>query len=335
MSPTMKAAWYERIGPARDVLQIGRLPVPEPGVGEVRVRVYASGINPSDNKRRSGFGGIKMPYPRIIPHHDGAGVIDKLGPGVPASRLGQRVWVYEATFAHGAGTAAEYTVVPANNAMPLPDSVSFEVGATLGVVAITAHWALFCDGSIAGRTVLVPGGGGGVGSTAIQLARWGGASMIIATVSRREQATVAKAAGADHIIDRKREPVVERVMELTSGAGVDRIIEVSPEQNFETGLKVIKPAGTIAIYASDSAESELRTTWLPMLLKAVKLHFNYVPAMPLRAKQDALRDVNAALGRGALSPHIGATMILDEIAAAHELQDSGRLVGKIVLRINA
>ncbi len=329
----MKAAWYEKLGAAREVLKIGTLPDPLPGHGEVRVRLHASGINPSDNKRRSGFGGMAMPFPRVIPHHDGAGVIDKLGAGVPAARLGQRVWVYDATSARGTGTAAEFTAIAAENAVPLPDHVSFETGATLGVVAFTAHWALFRDGPVAGQTIFVPGGAGAVGSAAIQLARWGGASAIVASVSRPEQAAVAKAAGADHVIDRKREPVAERVLALTGGAGVDRVIEVSPERNFADAVKVLKPGGSIAIYAQDKADSALDAALIALLRKAAAIQFIYVPAMPLRAKLDALSDIGAALGRGALKPHIGAVMTLDEIAAAHEMQDSGTLIGKLVLRI--
>src|SRR5262245_31856337 len=227
----MRAAWYERQGPASEVIQIGRMPRPAPGPGEVRVRVHASGLNPTDVKRRTGFGGMTMEYPRIVPHQDGAGVIEAVGVGVAPARVGERVWLYETQHGRAIGTAAEFAVVPQHQAQPLPASASFAAGAALGVPYMTAHRCLFADGPITGATVFVPGGAGAVGNAAIQLAKWGGAAMVIATVSRAEQETVARAAGADHVIDRKREDVAARVMALTANRGVDRIVEISPEQN--------------------------------------------------------------------------------------------------------
>ena len=212
----MRAAWYERQGPAREVIQIGRMARPTPGTGELRVRIHASGLNPTDVKRRTGFGGMAMDYPRIVPHQDGAGVIEAVGAGVPPSRIGERVWLYETQHGRAIGTAAEFAVVPQHQALPLPANVSFQAGAALGVPYMTAHRCLFADGPITGATVFVPGGAGAVGNAAIQLAKWGGAATVIATVSRPEQEKVARAAGADHVIDRKREDVAARVLALTS-----------------------------------------------------------------------------------------------------------------------
>ena len=187
----MKAIWFERKGPAREVLVHGEMPTPEPGAGEVRVRLRVSGVNPTDTKTRGGWlGNTAMPFPRMITGQDGAGVIDRVGPGVAAAREGERVWVYEAYLGRAFGTLAEFVVVPARNAVRLPDSIDDDTGAGLGVPALTAHRCLFIDGPIHGRTVLVQGGGGGVGHAAIQLARWAGAR-VIATVSREAQQDAA------------------------------------------------------------------------------------------------------------------------------------------------
>jgi NADPH:quinone reductase-like Zn-dependent oxidoreductase len=196
----MKAVWFEKKGAARDVLIYGEMADPAPDVGQVRVRVHVSGMNPSDTKTRGGFGGnMAMEFPRIVPGQDGAGVIDRVGPGVPESRIGERVWIYEAYRGRPLGTAAEYTVVPSHHAVKLPDSIDFDTGAGLGVPAMTSHRCLFADGGIQGQTILVTGGGGGVGNPAIQLARWAGAR-VITTVSRPDQEA---AAGGRRACDRQ------------------------------------------------------------------------------------------------------------------------------------
>jgi NADPH2:quinone reductase len=186
----MKAAWYERNGPAREVLQVGEMPDPEPGPGEVRVQVHASGLNPSDWKTRAGSS-RRMAFPRVIPHSDGAGVIDRVGAGVPARRVGERVWLWNAQWKRPYGTAAEFVVLPASQAVPLPSNVGFEVGACLGIPALTAHRAVTCDGPIAGQSVLVSGGAGAVGRYAIQFAKLLGAGQVMATVSSPEKAEIA------------------------------------------------------------------------------------------------------------------------------------------------
>src|SRR5215213_11832487 len=165
----MRAVWYDRQGPAAEVLQVGDLPDPEPGEGEVRVRLRFSGINPGDTKKRRGWLGSEMPYPRVIPHSDGAGVIDQVGTGIDTGRVGQRVWVYNAQSYRAFGTAAEYVVVPDRLAVDLPNEVGEETGACLGIPGITAHRAVFAGGPIRGATVLVHGALGGVGSLAAQL----------------------------------------------------------------------------------------------------------------------------------------------------------------------
>ncbi|HEV7666756.1 MAG TPA: NADPH:quinone reductase, partial [Chloroflexota bacterium] len=231
MAEQMRTAWYERQGEPDEVLVVGQLERPRLEAGEVLVRVHASGVNPSDTYGRRGSQ-APMAFPRIIPHQDGAGVIEDIGQGVPRERIGERVWVYEATLNRPGGTAAEYTTVPAQRAVRLPESVSFDAGACLGIPALTAHRALFADGPVAGQTVLVTGGAGAVGSAAIQLAKWAGAGTIIATVSSDDKARVAREAGADHVVNYRTQDVAAEIRRITSevdagaGWGVDRIVDV-------------------------------------------------------------------------------------------------------------
>jgi NADPH2:quinone reductase len=246
----MKAAYYEQVGAAKTVLSIAQLDPPQVTPGQVRVKVFASGINPSDVKQRSGWGGLKMRFPRVIPHNDGAGVIDAVGEGVSPDRVGERVWVYEATLENGSGTAAESVVVPSENAIVLPETITFAEGACLGVPAMTAHYCVLKDGTVTGQTVFVSGGAGAVGNYAIQFAKWSNAA-VITTVSSDEKAEIAKSVGADYVINYKTENVAQRVKEIT-GKGVDRIIEVDFGTNLETNLKIIKRNGIIATYASDA-----------------------------------------------------------------------------------
>src|SRR3982751_4959687 len=208
----MRAAWYETQGTARDVLVVGEMPDPEPGPAEVRIRVAASGINPGDVKKRQDAFGYGMPYPRVIPHSDGAGTIDRVGDGVPASRVGERVWCYGAQSYRPFGTAAEYVVVPSGQAVPLPDGVPFEQGACLGIPGITAHRAVHVAGPVPGRTVLVQGGAGAVGVCAVQLAHHAGGT-VIATVRSASDESTARRAGADEVV-RAGEGLIERVRAL-------------------------------------------------------------------------------------------------------------------------
>jgi NADPH2:quinone reductase len=235
----MRAAYYEAKGPARDVLRVGDLELPQPARGEVRIRVHASGVNPTDTKSRGGFrGNTSMPFPRIIPHQDGAGVIEAVGDGVPQSRVGERVWIYEAQWQRPFGTAAEFVSLPSTQAVRLPDGVEFVEGACLGIPAMTAHRCVFADGDVRGKTVLVSGGAGAVGFYAIQLAKWGGAT-VLTTISGDDQRALVLGAGADHAINRKSEDVAARVRELTGG-GVDRIIEVAFGANLATNGAILK-----------------------------------------------------------------------------------------------
>jgi len=328
----MRAAWYERKGPAREVLQLGELPTPEPGPGEVRVRVHVSGVNPSDTKNRAGWqGNLAMPFPRIIPHQDGAGVIDAVGEGVAAARVGERVWVYEAQLGRPFGTAAEYVVVPSEQAVPLPPDVDLAVGACLGVPAMTAHYCVYADGPVAGQTVLVTGGAGAVGHYAVQWAKLGGAH-VLATVSSDEKAAVARAAGADVVLNYRTEDVAARLHELTGGAGVDRVVEVAFGANLPVTQAVLKPNGVVAAYSSD-AEPQPRLPFRAFLQKNAVLRTVLVYVMPRAAHEAAVRDITAALKAGTLRHVIGRRLPLTEIATAHEAVEQGAVVGKVLVDI--
>jgi len=327
----MRAAYYERKGPAPKVLVIGDVPDPQPGPGEVRVKIHFSGINPTDTKLRGGWdGNMEMPFPRVIPHQDGSGLIDAVGPGVPRSRIGERVWIHEAQRGRAFGTAAEYVAIPSENAVTLPEGASFETGACLGIAGMTAHRCLFQDGGIQGQTVLVAGGGGAVGHAAIQLAKWAGAR-VAATVSRPEQEKIAREAGADLVVNRKNEYPAERIKEFTRGLGLDRVVEVAFEANLELNRAVLKANGVISTYSSGPPDSAPRIPFSAIMRQGITVHFILVYVMSRDAHGAAARDLNAALEAGRYRPHVARAFGLDEAAAAHEAQESGRTVGKILI----
>jgi NADPH2:quinone reductase len=326
----MRAAWYERKGAARDVLQVGEAPRPEPGPGELLVRVRASGVNPSDTKGRGGARGrTEMPFPRIIPHQDGAGEVIAAGSPDLAARIGQRVWIYEAQLGRPFGTAAEFVVVPSRHAVPLPDGVGFEEGAALGVPAMTAHRAVFADGPVDGRTVLVSGGAGAVGRYAVQFARLGGAR-VIATVGNPDDARSAEAAGADLVIDRKREDVAQRVRDFTGQArGVDRFVEVAFGANLPLIRALLAPRGVVATYASDAVPEPALPFWEFVGLDAT-LRFVLVYVMDEAAHAAAAEAITDALRAGRLSHALGPRFPLQRIAEAHEAVERGA-GGKVVV----
>jgi NADPH2:quinone reductase len=328
MAELMRAAFYERQGAPQDVLQVGTLERPEPEAGEVRVRVHASGVNPSDTYGRAGSQ-APMAFAQVIPHQDGAGVIDAVGEGVPADRVGERVWVFEATWNRASGTAAEFTVVPAQRAVKLPDSVDFEAGACLGIPALTAHRALFADGPVAGQTVLVTGAAGAVGSTAVQLARWGGAR-VIGTVSSEDKANEARTVGADAVVNYKSQDVVAEVMRITNGEGVDRIVEVDFGGNLPVSLQVLKPFGVLASYAT-RGNSEPNVPFRQLMVKNILVRGILVYTMPEEAKVQGARDITRALEEGALKPRVGRRLPLDQIAEAHSAVERGAVIGNVVL----
>lgn len=327
----MRAVYYERLGAARDVLKLGAMETPPIGLGEVCVRVRISGINPSDVKRRGGQSMPTMPFPRVIPHQDGAGVIEAVGAGVAPTRVGERVWLYEAQLGRPFGTAAEWVVLPSAQAVRLPDMVDFVAGASLGVPAMTAHRCVFADGPVTGQTVLVAGGAGAVGYYAIQLAKWGGAQ-VITTVSAPAKAEVARTAGADHVVNYRTEDVAARIRALTGGSGVDRVVEVAFGYNLALNERILKPNGAIASYASD-AEREPRLPYYAFSAKNATIHFVLVYVMSKAAHQAAIDDITTCLETGVLRHPTPHRFALEDIVAAHEAVESGQVTGKAVVEM--
>lgn len=327
----MKAIWYEEPGEAAAVLQYGDLEQPSPGPGEVLVRVHASGVNPSDTKFRSGWMGLKQPYPRTIPHNDGAGMIEVVGEGVPPSRVGERVWIYEAQRGSAWGTAADYVVVPAYKAVPLPESFDFAAGASLGVPAMTAHFSVFSDGPVEDKTILVHGGAGAVGMYAIQLAKWGGARAI-ATVSNGEKAEIATHYGADLVLNYRQEDIVAKVRKFVSKRGCDRIVDVALAANMAINAKLVARNGVIATYESGNAP-QVTIPFYDLLYKNAALRTVLVYAMSEEAHAAAARDINQAIADGALQAKIAAHYPLSETAQAHDALDSGQFIGKVVVDV--
>ena len=327
----MRAAWYADFGAAKDVFEIGEQETPRAGDGEVLVRVHASGINPLDVKRRAGERG-PMIGDRMIPHFDGAGVIEAVGAGVDPGRVGARVWLYEGQWMRGDGTAAEYIVLDASRANPLPDGQSFAEGACLGIPAMTAHALVFTDGPVDGQTILVTGAAGAVGNYAVQMARNGGAT-VIGTVSSEEKAARATEDGAAHTINYKSEDVGERVMEITEGRGVDRVVEVELGGNIETSAKIIRTGGTIAAYAS-MAKPVVPLSFYGFLMKSPTIRIIGCFTMPEAFKVQSVADISRWMAEDGLTSRVAAEFPLAEIAGAHEMVEEGRQVGGVVVTID-
>ena len=319
----MRAALYSETGKAADVLRVEEVPRPEPGPGEVLVRVYASGINPTDYKARSGA--VPRPMEDFqIPHHDGAGVIEAVGPGVDPGRVGQRVWLFLAAAGRRWGTAAEWTVVPERQAVLLPDGASFELGAQLGVPAMTAHYCVTCDGPVSGQTVLVAGGAGAVGHFAIGLARRAGAR-VVTTVSSPQKAALAEEAGAEKVVNYRSPDAVDQI----KGFGpVDRVIEVALGANLELDLAVVQPHARIVTYAAEAADPALPVR--TCMTANITLRFVLLYGVPMTALEQAGADITAALAAGELTGLPVHTFPLTDIAAAHEAAESG-VLGKVIV----
>jgi NADPH2:quinone reductase len=322
----MKAAWYEKQGPARDVLVVGEMPEPHPGAGDVRIRIAASGINPGDIKKRQDSFGLGMPYPRVIPHSDGAGQIDQVGEGVSSEWLGRRVWCYGAQSYRPFGTAAEFTVIPLDQVAPLPENVSPEEGACLGIPGITAHRAVHIGGGVAGRTVLVQGAGGAVGMCAVALARHAGAR-VIGTVRSSSEEPAARSAGA-HDVVLKDQGLVAGVKTMAP-EGVDHIVEVAFAANIDADIEMLNMGGSIGAYATDNATPKI-PFWL-MVFKNIRLFFLGSDDFPAEAKVAATRDLNDALQAGWSGFEIGERVPLSDIARAHELVEHPVRRGRVVV----
>jgi NADPH:quinone reductase len=322
----MRAAYYEAMGPAREVLRVADVDTPVPGPGEVRVRLRASGVNPSDVKSR---GLRKLVFPRVIPHSDGAGEIESVGAGVPAARKGERVWIWNGQFQRPAGTAAEFIVVPAAQAVPLPAHVSFEEGACLGIPAMTAYQGVELANAKSGTTLFISGGAGSVSQYAIQMAKARGAT-IITTISSDEKAKVAREAGADHCIDYKREDVGARVAEITGKRGVDAILEMDLTANARLIPIVLRPKGSVIVYGT-GAEATIPAFFC--LANSVRLEFFLVYQQDAETRARTIAGITRALEQRQLKNRIGPVFPLTEIAAAHEAVERGT-IGNVIVTID-
>lgn len=322
----MLAGFYERNGTARAVLRVDQVETPQAGPGEVRVKLAASGVNPSDVKSRQGAT-RKIAWPRLIPHSDGAGTIDQIGDGVPSARLGERVWVWNGQWKRACGTAAEYIVLPAALAVPLPAAVSFAAGACLGIPAMTAVHAIALAGATKDTTLLIAGGAGSVSQYAIQFAKLAGAR-VIATVSSAEKAQAAREAGADHCIDYKREDVGARVMEITDKRGVDAVLEMDLAANARLLPAVLRPKGSVIVYGT-GGDATLPAFFC--LTQSIRVQFFLVYELEATERERAIAAINDGLAKGALIHRVAQpTYALADIAAAHEAVERGSLGNVIV-----
>jgi NADPH2:quinone reductase len=326
---TMRAVWYDRQGPANEVLVCGELPTPEPGLGELRVRLQAAGVNPSDTYRRRGPIPA-MEYPRVVTCSDGAGIVDATGPGVPASWIGKRVWLYNGQRnGRWMGTAAEYIALNADLVSELPNHVSFAEGATLGIPGMTAHGCVFAAGPVQGKIVLVTGGAGAVGHYAVQLAAWAGAT-VIATVSSEAKAARATAGGAAHVINYRTGDVASRVRAITGGAGVDHVVDVDQGGNLAAVLASVRENGSIAYYASNGnlePAIPLRT----LMAKNLTVRGFVLPTSPPADRKRAQSDLTRFIASPGRILSVAGRFPLYETAAAHLAVERGDKTGTVVV----
>lgn len=330
----MHAITYSAFGPASDVLKLQEVTTPEPGKGEVRVRLVYSGVNPSDVKARAGTrpGVTKPPFDLIVPHSDGAGVIETVGAGVATDRVGTRVWIWNGQWQRPFGTAATHICLPSDQAVPLPDDVSFETGAILGIPGLTAAHAVFGGGDIAGKSVLIQGGAGTVGLLAVQLAKSGGAHVI--ATARGDGILAAKDAGADVVLDYTQTNLPQAILRANSGVPVDRIVEVEFGVNVATDAEVIAPNGTIAAYGS-AKDMAPTLPFGPLLFKAVTVDIVLIYLLPPSERQAAIARLHAALSEGALACPVAEIHPLADTAKAHEAVEAGNRAGAILVDVQA
>ena len=328
----MKAAWFETFGPASETLIIGEQPKPEPGPGEVLVRLATSGVNPSDVKKRAGAFPALLDDGLVIPHSDGAGVIEAVGDGIDPARAGERVFVYQAQYGRRFGTAAEFVAIDAGRAPRLPDAVNFAVGACIGIPIMTAHRCVHADGPVDGQTVLVTGGAGRVGHYAIQWARMAGAT-VIATASKPADESTCRDAGADHVVNHRQPGWGQRVLECVGGARVDRVVDVEFGANLPEVLKCIRTGGIIATYSSTQVP-EPKLPFRDMMFMDLTIRMVIVYAMPESAKEAAVRDTTAALEAGRLQHRIAQELSFEQMARAHELIEEGGFGGCVVVSVS-
>ena len=324
----MKAAWYEKNGPARECLIVGEMPLPEPGPAEVGVKVITSGVNPSDVKSRLGR---PLGASRIIPHSDGAGIVVSVGQGVSPSRIGERVWLWNAQWVRTHGSACEFLTLSSSHAVKMPDHLDFESAACLGIPALTALQATRLCGPLEGKTVLVTGAGSAVGHYAVQMARMAGAR-VIGTVGSAKRAAHALTAGIEHLINYKTESIVDEVARLTGGLGVDCVIDMDFSSTCELlQTTAVSNHARFVCYGSNSPE--VKMPFRPLLWKSVDLKFMLVYDLKPKDREDCLASLTQMLESSALVHAVGKTTTLDDIASAHERVESGSVLGNVVLKV--
>ncbi len=327
----MRAITYERFGRASEVLCLEDLATPAPGPGEVLVRLRVSAVNPSDIRARAGGrpGVTQPPFPKIIPHSDGAGVIEAVGEGIDGSRIGQRVWIWNGQWKRAFGTAAEYIALPSDQAVRLADTVSFEDGAVMGIPGLTACHVVLGGGPVNGKTVLVSGGAGTVGHLAVQVAAASGAR-VLATARGDEGLEAARKAGAEHVFDYSEDMLADRILEATNGKPVDRIVEVEFGKNIDTNARIIAERGTIATYGSAKDMTPV-IPFYPLMFKAAKIDLVLVYLLSRAQRATAIENLTSLIDRGALQIRISDVMDLADCAKAHDLVAAGNRAGAVVL----
>jgi NADPH2:quinone reductase len=327
----MKACWFDAFGAAQKVLKQSDWPIPEPGPGEVLVRLNTTGVNPSDVKKRAGAFPDLLDVGPVIPHSDGAGVITAVGEGVLPSRVGERVFVYQAQYGRQLGTAAEYVALDSARAPVLPDNTSFEVGACVGIPILTAHRCVFADGPVADQLILVTGGAGRVGHYAIQWAHRAGAR-VIATASNEQDAAACREAGARAVVNHREPGWGKAVLDLTGGQKIDRVIEVEFGANLPELLHCVRIGATIATYSS-TVVPEPALPFRTMMFMDLTVRMVIVYAMPEEAKAQAVADTQSALARDALRHRVAERLPFEQMAKAHEIIEAGEVRGCVVVSI--
>jgi len=328
----MKAAWFESFGPASETIIIGEQDKPTPAAGEVLVKLKTTGVNPSDVKKRAGAFPNLLDGGLVIPHSDGAGIIEAVGEGVDASRIGERVFVYQAQYGRRLGSAAEYVALDSNRAPSLPDEASFAEGACIGIPIMTAHRCVFADGDIAGQTLVVTGGAGRVGHYAIQWAKHAGAT-VIATASNEADQEACRQAGADHVVNHRDENWGDAVLACNNGEKIDRVVDVEFGANLPEVLRFIRIGGTIATYSSTQVK-EPQLPFVQMMFLDLTLRMVIVYAMPEEAKEQAIADTCELMRAGKFQHRVAHNLPFAEMAQAQELIEQGGFRGCVIVSID-
>ena len=328
----MQAVWYNKFGSAENVLEVGEYQTPEPAQGEVKVRIHASGVNPSDTKKRLGANPALLNNGPVIPNSDGSGEIVALGEGVNNRNIGERVWIYNAQFGRQEGTSAQFVCIPSNQAVWMPDNASYEIGAMMGIPAMTAHRCVCADGSVDGQILLVTGGAGRVGYYATQWAKYFGAT-VIATGSSSKSVEHCKQAGADFVVGHPSNKTATEILEFTSGRKVDRIVDGDFGVNLPSVLDVLKTNGVIATYSSMTNMSPV-IPFVRMMFMDITIRMVLVYAMPGEAKQQAIEDITDMLTGGNFDHRVAATFPLEQSAKAHNEIERGDNYGSVIITIN-